>query len=100
MSKSVTAIAAATIAALLAGSAFAGDRGDRRQDRQAERIAGGGAAGELTDREAGRLSRQQDRIVLLEDRGAADGDVSRGDKVKMEVAQDLASRSIYRLKHN
>jgi len=81
-------------------SAMAGDRGDRRQQRQGERIGAGVSDGSLTEREAVRLGNQQLRIEGYEDHLGSDGDFSKKDTVKMEVAQDAAGRTIYRLRHN
>lgn len=90
-----------SLAALVTiGAATAGDRGDRRQERQAERVYAGANDGSLTARETQRLGNQQLRIESFEDRLTSDGDYSKKDKVKFEVVQDAASTSIYRLRHN
>lgn len=81
-------------------SAVAGDRGDKRQERQGERIYSGYTSGDLTGGEATRLVKEQRRVERYEDRLTSDGDYTKKDKVKFEVAQDAASASIYRLRHN
>ncbi len=73
---------------------------DTRQERQQQRIDQGVASGELNQREAARLNRQQDRIGKMEERAKADGVVTKGERRAIHNAQDRASRNIAREKHD
>ena len=75
-------------------------RVDQRQERQEQRIDQGVASGSLTASEAQRLENQQTRIDRVEDKAKADGQVTRRERAKLHVAQDGASRTIARKKHN
>lgn len=75
-------------------------RVDRRQERQWDRIARGIDSGELSDREARHLDRQQRKIARMERRFERDGYYSPREKGRMERALDRASRHIKRAKHN
>lgn len=75
-------------------------RHDHRQKRQKARIAQGVASGELTQHEAKRAAKQQRKINRMEKRAEADGKVTAREKYKLEKAQDAASHSIYRMKHD
>lgn len=101
------------------GSAWAGDRGDRRerrqdnrnpvrvderagnrQQRQVNRIRDGVCSGEITKQEHRRLKRQQARIQTAKRYAKADGRVTRREARRLDNLQDRASRQIYRSKHN
>lgn len=73
---------------------------DARQERQQQRIDQGVASGELNQREAGRLERQQDRIQGMEDKAKADGVVTKQERRAVQGAQNRASRNIAREKHD
>ena len=73
---------------------------DARQERQEQRIDQGVASGELNQREAGRLERQQDRIQGMEEKAKADGVVTNQERRQLNRAQDRASRHIKREKHD
>ena len=75
---------------------------DRRQDRQDYRIDRGVATGRLTPHEARRLDRQQDRIARTEDRmrDRNGGYLTRYQRARLNHRQNVASRNIYRKKHN
>ena len=75
-------------------------RVDNREDRQAARIDQGVASGELTRRETTKLDAQQAHITSMEHRMEADGKVTGKEAVRMERAQDRASRAIARNKHD
>ncbi|MDM8535532.1 hypothetical protein QUF70_02125 [Desulfobacterales bacterium HSG17] len=79
---------------------YAGDRSDRRQKRQADRIYKGVRKGKITRREYNHLNRQQNRIDRAERRAGRDGYISRGERNRLERMQDRADRDIYRSKHN
>ena len=75
-------------------------RFDHRQDRQAQRINNGVASGALTAPETRRLDREQGRLNRAETRAEADGKITPREAVSLEKRQDVASRRIYRQKHD
>jgi hypothetical protein len=75
-------------------------RVDKRQDLQSDRISQGAASGQLTAREQVRLAHQQRKIGRLERRTEADGQVTWREATRVERAQDHASRSIARQRHD
>lgn len=104
------AVVAALGLAVLAGAALAqasaslaeyqAGRVDNRQARQSDRITHGVEQGQITPREQLRLERQQRHINRLERRTNADGHVNAREAVRVERAQDRASRHIARSRHN
>lgn len=99
--KIVKAIAAiAVILPTLAFAQAATPGVDQRQANQERRIDQGIAAGSLSASEAARLDRQQDRVDAMENRAKADGQVTRRERAKLHAAQDHASHTIARKKHN
>lgn len=75
-------------------------RVDQRQAIQAQRIDQGVASGSLTQREANRLDRGQQRVNNMEYRAKADGVVTRGERARLHQAQDRQSARIYNQKHD
>ena len=75
-------------------------RVDQRQANQEQRIDQGVASGSLTQREANRLDRGQQRVDNMENRAKADGVVTRGERARLHQAQDVQSRRIYNQKHD
>jgi len=75
-------------------------RVDHRQDRQEQRIDNGVSSGALTAPEARRLGREQARVARAESRAEADGKITPREAVALEKRQDVASRRIYRQKHD
>ena len=75
-------------------------RVDQRQANQEQRIDQGIASGSLTQREANRLDRGQQRVDNMENRAKADGVVTRGERAHLHQAQDRQSARIYRQKHD
>lgn len=73
---------------------------DARQANQQQRIDRGVASGQLTNREATRLERGQDRIDTMENRAKSDGTVTRRERARIDTAQDVQSRQIARQKHD
>jgi hypothetical protein len=85
----------------VATPAFAQEtRADRRQDRQELRIDKGVQSGSLTPRETRKLERGQNHVEKVETRAQADGMVTAREKVRLEHAQDVQSKRIYRQKHD
>lgn len=77
-----------------------GERVDKRQARQEQRIDQGIASGELTRPEAARLTRQQNRIDRAEAHADADGRLTRREALGLERMQDRSSRRIAHAKHD
>lgn len=75
-------------------------RADARQKAQRGRIAEGRQDGEVTNREAAHLHREQRHIRRSERRVKADGEVSVREKARLERKQDRANRHVRRAKHN
>jgi len=75
-------------------------RVDRRQDRQEQRIDKGVQSGALTPHETKKLERGQRHVEALETRAQADGVVTAREKVRLEHAQDVQSKRIYKQKHD
>ncbi|MEQ1627897.1 MAG: hypothetical protein ABL965_10930 [Nitrospira sp.] len=73
---------------------------DQRQATQENRIDQGIASGQLNEREANRLNKQQEHINKIEDKAKADGVVTKGERARIDRAQDRASRHIAREKHD
>ena len=73
---------------------------DQRQANQERRIDQGVASGSLTQREANRLERGQQRVDNMENRAKADGVVTGRERARIQHAQDVQSDRIYRQKHD
>ena len=73
---------------------------DQRQIIQERRIDQGVASGSLTQREANRLERGQQRVDNMENRAKADGVVTGRERARIQHAQDVQSDRIYRQKHD
>ena len=73
---------------------------DQRQANQEKRIDQGIASGQLNEREANRLNKQQEHINKMEDKAKADGVVTKGERARIDRAKDCASRHIAREKHD
>lgn len=75
-------------------------RFDQRQANQERRIDQGVQSGQLTEREAMRLDKGQDRLQRMEDKAKADGVVTRQERARLQHAENVQSRHIYREKHD
>jgi hypothetical protein len=75
-------------------------KAEQRAARQRERIQQGVKSGQLNDKEEKRLNAQQDRIVQVEARAAADGNISNKEKQHIHKLRNKASKHIYREKHD
>jgi len=101
MKKISLILLAGVVATLVSSAELAGTpRIDRREACQRARIANGRRSGALTRGEQARLNVGQRRVHRMERRAGADGFVTRGERRRIERAQDRQSRAIYRLKHN
>ena len=97
------ALLAATVLAALSSVAAAQTATpgiDQRQDNQQKRIAAGVASGQLTPRETIRLERGQQHIQNMENRAKSDGVVTNAERARINAAQNVQSRRIYREKHD
>ena len=73
---------------------------DQRQTNQEQRIDQGIASGQLNEREANRLNKQQEHVNKMEDRAKSDGVMTKKERARISAAQDRASRHIAREKHD
>ena len=73
---------------------------DKRQANQEKRIEQGVASGALTEAEARRMNRQQDRIEKAEAHAKADGVVTAKERRKLHKMQNKTSKRIHHQKHD
>ena len=73
---------------------------DQRQANQEQRIDQGIASGQLNEREANRLNKQQEHISKMEDRAKSDGVMTKRERARISAAQHRASHHIAREKHD
>jgi hypothetical protein len=98
-----TAIVAAMLSlGTIAASAQTAEtpRIDARQANQEQRIDQGVASGELNQREANRLERQQNIIDKAENKAKADGVVTAKERKALTRAQKNANKRIHRQKND
>jgi opacity protein-like surface antigen len=101
MKKILLAVSAITL--LMTGLAYAQAETpaiDQRQANQEQRIDRGVASGQLSEREANRLNKQQEHINKMEDRVTSDGIMTKKERARIGEAQHRASRHIAREKHD
>ena len=102
MEKMLVAVSAMVL--LMTGMVYAGEsetpRIDQRQANQEQRIDQGIAGGQLNEKEAALLNKQQDHIDNMENKAKADGAVTKKERAKIKHAQDRASGHIKREKHD
>lgn len=89
------------------GSAFAQTptapntpRVDKREAKQERRIDQGVASGSLTQQEADRLNKGQDRVATAEDKAKADGTVTKKERARLAHMQNKQDRHIKHQKHD
>ena len=73
---------------------------DQRQANQEQRIDKGIASGQLNEREATRLNKQQGHIDNMENKAQSNGVMTKKERARIGAAQDRASRHIVREKHD
>jgi len=73
---------------------------DQRQTSQEQRIDQGIASGQLNEREANRLNKQQEHVNKMESRAKSDGVMTKKERARIGAAQARASRHIAREKHD
>jgi uncharacterized membrane protein YebE (DUF533 family) len=95
----LSALALVTVLGAVAADACT-SRVDQRQAYQHARIRQGVRNGQLTPREAMRLRMGQRHVRRMEWRAKSDGVLSWRERARLNHAQNVQSRRIYRLKHN
>ena len=101
MKKLLLTVSAMTL--MMSGIAFAQAETpviDQRQANQDQRIDQGLESGQLNEREANRLNKQQGRIGKMEDRAMSDGAMTKRERARIGAAQNRASRHVARQKHD
>jgi opacity protein-like surface antigen len=101
MKKMLLAVSAMTL--LMTGVAFAEADipvADQRQTNQEQRIDQGIESGQLNEREANRLNKQQERVNKMENRAMSDGMMTKRERARISAAQNRASRHIAHEKHD
>jgi opacity protein-like surface antigen len=101
MKKMLLAIGLMTL--VMTGVAFAETEtpvADQRQVNQEQRIDQGVESGQLNEREASRLNKQQEHINKMENRAKSDGVMTQRERARIGKAQHRASRHIAREKHD
>ena len=73
---------------------------DQRQANQEQRIQQGTQSGSLTQKEAARLERGQVRLQRMEDKAKSDGVVTKQERGRLQHAENVESKRIYREKHD
>lgn len=101
VSKLLLATAAALV---LTGSAAMASSStpsiDHREARQTGRIVNGVATGRLGPLETARVALGQAKVHAMERRAKSDGVVTWNERLRIQHAQNVESRRIWRLKHN
>lgn len=101
ISASLLALFSAAVLAQAGPAASGATPGvDKRQERQEQRIEQGKASGELNNREARRLERQQKGVARAEAHAKADGTVTPRERKRLHNMQDGTSKRIYKQKHD
>ena len=101
MKRMLLAVSAMTL--LMTGMAYAEAETpviDKRQANQEKRIDKGIASGQLNEREANRLNKQQGHINKMENKVKSNGVMTKKERARIGAAQDRASRHIVSEKHD
>jgi hypothetical protein len=96
-------LAAAAIAVFIANvwaQTSSTPRTDGRQMSQKARIKAGEASGQLTEKEARKLKRGQNKVQRQENRAMRDGTVTPKERARLEKSQDKESNKITREKND
>ena len=103
MNRMHSTIVAAALLGAIAVPALAADappRVERREARQERRIEQGERSGQLTRGETRRLDRGQRHVARMERRMGRDGRYTPRERARLNHAQNVQSRRIWRMKHN
>ncbi|MGE0086660.1 MAG: hypothetical protein AB7S75_19820 [Desulfococcaceae bacterium] len=95
----IAGLAAAGVLCFSAG-AWAGDRFDRIQDRQTDKIYDGVRSGKISQREYDRLIEEQMRLERIRLQALEDARLTRQERVQLQRLQDRAAKNIHRAKQS
>jgi len=99
--KAIKSISATLFSTLVFGNLlFAQGTINQRERHQQRRIADGVRDGELTQKEARKLEKEQSKIHSAEAKAKADGEFTAKERAKIQKRQDEASHHIYKEKHD
>ncbi len=73
---------------------------DKRQENQQKRIDAGVKSGQLTEREAARMEKRQDKLQADKQKAQADGVVTKQERRQLHREADRNSKAIARQKHD
>jgi hypothetical protein len=73
---------------------------DKRQENQQKRIDAGVKSGQLTEREAARMEKRQDKLQADKQKAQADGVVTKQERRQLHHEADRNSKAIARQKHD
>jgi hypothetical protein len=76
------------------------EQDQQRNVNQQTRIEQGLKSGQLSTQEAARLEREQQHVDRMEARDLKDGHMSAAEQLKLDKAQNAASKDIYKQKHD
>lgn len=99
MKTSIIAVLFAA-AALPVASQTATPRVDARQANQEARIQQGVQSGALTNKEAAKLEKGQDKVQAMENKAKADGKVTPRERARLAKEQNKQSKKIAKQKHD
>ena len=98
--SSILVVSLVTIAAEARRGEGAAPRNQNRENMQQNRIKQGIKSGELTAREALKLKKGQKKVDRMQNKALEDGNLTPEEKMRIEKAQDLQSKRIYKQKHD
>lgn len=101
--KSTHVLAGVLSAVALAGAATAKTTASTMTDRNAkqqDRIEQGVGSGQLTTKEAAKLEHQEAVVSGMQSKAMQDGTLTRGERARIDAAQDRASANIAQEKHD
>jgi hypothetical protein len=99
--KTIKLIGTAWVSTILLGNLmFAQGTINQRERHQQGRIADGVRDGELTQKEASKLEKEQAKIHSAESKARADGEFTAKERAKIQKRQNKASHHIYKEKHD
>ncbi len=96
----IIGLAAAGMICFSAPGALAGDRFDRIQDRQTDKIYDGVRTGKISHREYERLIADQMRIERARVQALEDARLTRHERVQLQRMQDQAAKNIHSAKRS
>ena len=94
----IIGLATAGMICFSAAGAWAGDRFDRIQDRQTDKIYDGVRRGKISEREYERLIAEQMRIERARIQALEDERLTRAERIRLQRLQDQAAKNIHSAK--